>query len=148
MAREIGLQDFESPGGGCLLTDENFAKKMFDFIKYDKFEVRDIPVMKYGRHFRLKDGAKLIIGRNKEENQHLQSIQNDKYYHIKTVGLPGPHALLSKNASADDKIIATKAILTYCKTDINQRYTLSYDGDEVQESPFASRDSMKEFSIL
>ena len=53
MVREIGLEDFESPGGGCLLTDANFAKKMFDFIKYDKFEVRDIPLMKFGRHLRL-----------------------------------------------------------------------------------------------
>jgi tRNA-specific 2-thiouridylase len=37
LVREIGLEDFESPGGGCLLTDENFTKKMFDFIKYYKF---------------------------------------------------------------------------------------------------------------
>jgi tRNA-specific 2-thiouridylase len=148
MVKEIGLENFESPGGGCLLTDENFAKKMFDFIKYDKFEVKDIPVMKYGRHFRLKDGAKLIIGRNKEENQHLQNIQNDKYYHVRTIGLPGPHALLSKNASVDDKIIATKAILTYCKTNIDEKYTISYDGQEVQESPFNSRDDMKKFNIL
>jgi hypothetical protein len=63
LAKEIGLEDFESPGGGCLLTDENFSKKMFDFIKYDNFEVKDIPVMKFGRHFRLSDRAKLVIGR-------------------------------------------------------------------------------------
>jgi tRNA-specific 2-thiouridylase len=148
LAREIGLTDFESPGGGCLLTDENFGKKMFDFIKYDKFEVKDIPVMKYGRHFRLKDGAKLVIGRNKEENEHLQNIENDKYYHIKTVGVPGPHALLSKNASDADKELATQAILTYCKTSPENTYTLSYDDEEVTGSPFESREAMKPFTIL
>ncbi len=148
MVKEIGLENFESPGGGCLLTDENFGKKMFDFIKHDKFEVKDIPVMKFGRHFRLTDGAKLVIGRDKDENQHLQEIENDKYYHIKTVGLPGPHSLLSKSASDADKEIATKAILTYCKTDADGTYTLSYDGEEVSGSPFGSRDVMKEFSIL
>ena len=148
MVNEIGLENFESPGGGCLLTDKNFGKKMFDFIKFDKFEVKDIPVMKFGRHFRLKDGAKLVIGRDKEENQHLQEIDNDKYYHIKTVGIPGPHSLLSKNASDADKVIATKAILTYCKTSTDESYTLSYDGEEVQDRPFASRSDMKEFSIL
>ena len=148
LAKEIGLDDFESPGGGCLLTDENFGKKMFDFIKYDNFEVKDIPVMKFGRHFRLSDGAKLVIGRNKEENEHIQNIDNDKYYHIKTIGLPGPHALLSKNASQEDKDLCTSAVLTYCKASVDNSYTLSYDGEEVTGSPFTSREAMKPFTIL
>jgi len=148
MVKEIGLKDFESPGGGCLLTDANFAKKMVDFIKHDKFEVRDIPLMKYGRHFRLSDGAKLVIGRDKEENGYLQAIENDKYYHIKTVGLPGPHAMLSKNATQKDKDIAAKAILTYCKTDVNKSYILSFNDEEVRAYPFSSREEMKPFTIL
>ncbi len=148
LAKEIGLDDFESPGGGCLLTDENFSKKMVDFIKYDKFEVRDIPVMKFGRHFRLSDGAKLVVGRNRDENQYLQDIDNEKYYHIRTVGLPGPHALLSKTASELDKNLATQAILTYCKTDVENSYTLAFNGSEVTASPFDSREAMKPFAIL
>ena len=103
LAKEIGLEDFESPGGGCLLTDENFAKKMNDFIKHDKFEVRDIPLMKFGRHLRLSDGAKLVVGRNQEENGYLQNIQNDKYYHVKTIGLPGPHAKIGR-ASCRERV--------------------------------------------
>ncbi|MCK4973707.1 MAG: MnmA/TRMU family protein [Sulfurimonas sp.] len=148
LAKEIGLEDFESPGGGCLLTDENFAKKMNDFIKHDKFEVRDIPLMKFGRHLRLSDGAKLVVGRNQEENGYLQNIQNDKYYHIKTVGLPGPHAMLSCDASESDKELATKIVLTYCKTKEDQVYTISYDGDEVQGSPFSSRDEIQPYTIM
>ncbi len=148
LAKEIGLEDFESPGGGCLLTDENFAKKMFDFIKHDKFEVRDILVMKYGRHLRLTDGAKLVVGRNKEENEHLQNIDNDKYSHVKTVGVPGPHALLSKNATDADKELASKIILTYCKTSPQNSYSLAYDDFEVTSSPFASREDIQAFAIL
>lgn len=148
MAKEIGLQNFESPGGGCLLTDENFAKKMFDFIKYDKFEVKDIPVVKYGRHFRLPDGAKLVIGRNKEENQHLQDIQNDKYYHVRTVGIPGPHALLSKNASQADREFSAKGILSYTKASEEEKFIVSFDGIELNTTPFSSRDIIKEYSIL
>jgi len=148
MVKEIGLDNFESPGGGCLLTDENFGKKMFDFIKYDKFEVKDIPLMKFGRHFRLAEGAKLVVGRNKEENGYLQDINNDKFCHIRTVGLPGPHAMLSKNASDADKELATKIVLTYCKTNVENEYIISYDGTEMQGSPFASREDIKPFTIL
>lgn len=148
MVNEIGLEDFESPGGGCLLTDENFSKKMFDFIKYDKFEVKDIPVMKFGRHLRLSDGAKLVVGRNQEENGYLQDIDNDKFIHVKTVGIPGPHAMLSENATDTDKELATKIILTYCKTSSESTYTISYDGNEVQGSPFDSRQEIQPFAIL
>jgi tRNA-specific 2-thiouridylase len=149
LVKEIGLEDFESPGGGCLLTDENFAKKMFDFIKYDKFEVKDIPVMKFGRHLRLPDGAKLVVGRNKDENVHLQEIDNDKYYHIKTIGLPGPHSLLSKNATKADKELAVKIILTYCKTQENKTYTLSFDQEEeLQATAFDSREKIQPYTIM
>lgn len=149
LVKEIGLDDFESPGGGCLLTDENFAKKMFDFIKYDLFEVRDIKLMKFGRHLRLRDGAKLVIGRNQDENLHLQNIENDKYYHIKTLGLPGPHSMLSKNATKEDKELAAKIILTYCKTKESEEYPLSFDKqEELKATPFSSRDEVKPYTIM
>ena len=148
LAKEIGLEDFESPGGGCLLTDENFGKKMFDFIKYDKFEVKDIPVMKFGRHLRLQDKAKLVVGRNKEENEFLQNIDNDKYYHISTLGLPGPHAMLSKSATDEDKELAAKVVLTYCKATPENSYQISFDGEEVTSSPLESREAIQAFTIL
>ncbi|MDA7817956.1 argininosuccinate synthase [Sulfurimonas sp.] len=148
LVKEIGLDNFESPGGGCLLTDENFSKKMVDFIKHDKFEVKDIPLMKFGRHLRLADGAKLVVGRNQEENGYLQDIQNDKFYHLKTVGLPGPHALLSKSASEADKALATKIVLTYCKTNSSESYIISHDGSDIAGSPLESREDIKPFTIL
>jgi tRNA-specific 2-thiouridylase len=149
LVKEIGLDDFESPGGGCLLTDENFAKKMFDFIRYDTFEVRDIKLMKFGRHLRLRDGAKLVIGRNQDENLHLQNIENDKYYHVKTPGLPGPHSMLSKSATKEDKELAAKIILTYCKTKESEEYPLSFDKqEELKATPFSSRDEIKPYTIM
>jgi tRNA-specific 2-thiouridylase len=148
MAKEYGLKDFESPGGGCLLTDENFAKKMWDFTKYDTFEKRDIPVMKYGRHLRLPDGAKLVIGRNKEENQYLQEIKNDKFLHVKTKGIPGPHSLISSNASDEDKKLAAKIILTYTKAKPQDVYDIVFEDKEIKASPFESREDIKPYSIL
>jgi len=148
LVKEIGLENFESPGGGCLLTDENFAKKMFDFVKYDTFEVKDIPLMKYGRHFRLPNKAKLVIGRNKEENGFLQDIENDKFYHIRTNGIPGPHALLSKNASFEDKEFAARAILSYTKAEVGKKYGVVFDGIEMEVEPFESRSVVTPYSIM
>ena len=148
LATKFGLKDFESPGGGCLLTDANFATKMRDFIAHDTFEIKDIPVLKYGRHLRLPDGAKLVVGRNKEENEKLQEIVNDKFIHVRTVGIPGPHSLLSSNATQNDKELAARVVLTYCKTKEDEKYTISFDNVEIESSPLSSRDEIKPFTIL
>ena len=149
LASQFGLTDFESPGGGCLLTDQNFAIKIRDYIKHDEqFDVPDIPVLKWGRHFRLPDGAKMVIGRNAEENDKLEEIDNVKFAHIETVGIPGPHVLLSKNASETDRSFAAGALLTYCKTDATSTYTLSIDGETLATTPLASRAEAAQYSIL
>ena len=148
LATKFGLKDFESPGGGCLLTDANFATKMRDFIAHDTFEIKDIPVLKYGRHLRLPEGAKLVVGRNKEENEKLQEIVNDKFIHVRTVGIPGPHSLLSSNATQKDKELAARVVLTYCKTKEDEKYTISFDNVEIESSPLSSRDEIKPFTIL
>ena len=148
LAREFGLKDFESPGGGCLLTDEHFSKKMRDFIAHDTFLIEDIPVLKYGRHLRLRDRAKLVIGRDQKDNEKLQEIENQKFLHVKTPGMVGPHSLISADATQLDKELAAKIILTYCKTKADQIYKLSFAEDEVLASPFVSRDEILPFTIL
>lgn len=149
LATEFGLKDFESPGGGCLLTDENFSKKMVDFIKYDTFEIKDIPVMKYGRHLRLPDGAKLVVGRDRVDNEVLEAIVNNKFIPLKTVGINGPYSLLSKNATQADRELAAKIVLTYTKASIDDTHTVSFDGNDTMEaSPFASREMLKPYTLL
>jgi len=148
LVKEFNLKDYESPGGGCLLTDENFTKKMHDFIAHDTLEVRDIPVLKFGRHLRLEEGAKLIVGRNKDENAFMQAIENEKFLHVKTVGIPGPHALLSSSASPKDRELTAKIILTYCKTSAQNNYTVEIDGTLVEAAPFETRQEASKYSIL
>jgi tRNA-specific 2-thiouridylase len=147
LAAKFALEDYESPGGGCLLTDENFSKKMRDFISYDTFEIPDIPVLKHGRHLRLPDGAKLVIGRNQAENEKMQEIVNEKFVHIRTVGIPGPRSLLSRNASESDKALATKLVLTYCKTSGEETYNLNYEGEVLSGSPLTSKNEAQPYFI-
>ena len=149
LVEEYGITDFESPGGGCLLTDANFAIKMNDYIKYDEnFEVKDIKILKWGRHFRLPDGAKMVIGRQQDENEKLQEIVNDKFVHIKTDGIPGPHSLLSRDATPADKLFAARAILTYCKAKPEETYKLDFEGEIVEVKPLPARAEAAKYSLL
>ncbi|MEA1914898.1 MAG: argininosuccinate synthase, partial [Campylobacterota bacterium] len=108
LANKIGLEDFESPGGGCLLTEENTARRIRDFVAHDDMVKEDIDTLKYGRHLRLPNGAKLIIGRNQEDNESLKKTQSPRYNPVHLIGAPGPFCLFSKNASDEDKELATK----------------------------------------
>ena len=133
LAEQFGLVDFEKPGGGCLLTDEHFSNKIRDLVKHDESFIKaDIQTLKYGRQLRLPNGAKLIIGRNEEENSKLEEIVNHKYMHI-TTELFGPHCLLTTNANEEDKALAAKFVLAYCKPDFTGEQELLFDN-----TPFVS----------
>jgi tRNA-specific 2-thiouridylase len=148
LAKEYNLTDFESPGGGCLLTDENFTKKMHDYLKYDTFEVKDIPVIKYGRQLRLPEGAKLVVGRDEYDNEKIEAVNNDKYVHISTLDMPGPHSLLSRNASAADRELAIRLVLTYSRTQPNESYTIAIDGEKVTAQPFEDKKAPHAYFVV
>ena len=148
LAKEFGLQNYESPAGGCLLTEPYFTKKIRDFIKYDKLEVDDINSLKFGRHFRLEDGAKLIIGRNQEDNLELQKVQSSKFLSLEAVGVKSPIALISFNSSDKDFQFALKAILTYTKAEKGKEYKILLNGQkEFWATPFENRQIVQKWSI-
>ena len=146
LADQFGLKDYEAPGGGCLLTDENFSNKIRDFIAHDTFSVEDIPTIKYGRQLRLPDKAKLIIGRNAEDNEILKGVNNTKYLHV-TTELVGPHAMISRNASDQDKLLAAKLILAYCKPGFEGEQTLDFEGTALATLSDLSRNDAQQYFI-
>lgn len=146
LAQEFGLKDYEAPGGGCLLTDEKFSDKIRDFIAHDTFTIEDIPTLKYGRQLRLPEGAKLIIGRNAEDNEILEKIENSKYLHIQTE-LFGPHSLISCTASDNDRVLAAKLMLAYCKPGFEGEQTLMFGETEVTTVSDMSRNNAQKYMI-
>jgi len=151
MAKEIGLQNFESPGGGCLLTDEQFSNRLRDFVDHDELKVEDIDSLKAGRHLRLPDGAKLIIGRHQEDNEKLKAVQSQKYYHIRLQGAPGPYSLMDKKASKEDMQLAAQFIVSYGKTDLDKAYKVKFfDNDneiELEAKKLPSKQPIAQYFV-
>jgi len=146
LAKKWGIENYESPSGGCLLTDENFSKKIKDHINFDKFDLEDIDVLKWGRHFRLPDNAKLIVSRNKEENQKIKEMNLSKYIKF-SLPLPGPLSIITKNTSKKDKELAAKIALTYSKAKPNEIYEVKI-GDEIYKvSPFEKKADAQKYFI-
>lgn len=147
LVEEFGIIDFEKPGGGCLLTDEHFSRKIRDVLAHDDAFIKaDIPTLKYGRQLRLPDGAKLIIGRTEEENTKLEAIENPKYMHINT-DLFGPHCLISLSASEADKTLAAKLVLAYCKPDFEGEQALEFGKETILSTCDLTRNDAQKYFI-
>ena len=90
LADHYGIHDYPCPAGGCLLTDPGFAKRMKDLMVHDPdFSLNDVHLLKMGRHFRFSPGAKLIVGRQEEENQKIQTFAQGEGHSVQGVRLPG-----------------------------------------------------------
>ncbi len=108
------LYDYPCPAGGCRLTDPNFARRLKEAFGHGEDSIEAITLLRYGRHFRLPGGAKLIVGRNESENNILRPYGgNCRYTIIEPKNVPGPVALISSAASGADLNLAAKICLTY-----------------------------------
>jgi len=148
LASDFGWEDFQSPGGGCLLTDINFTKKMREFIEHNELEVEDIDVLKNGRHLRLPNNSKLVIGRDKAENELLENAINEKYIRVRVDKIPGPFALLSCDANEDDKNLSARIVLTFAKTDPKLEYNVHVGNETVKAIPLAKREDAHKYFVI
>jgi tRNA-specific 2-thiouridylase len=95
LAAQFGLQGaYPSPSGGCLLTYREFAAKVKDLFEHEeRVTMRDIELLKLGRHFRA-GAAKLIVGRNESENSRLLELKEPKEYAFEVPDYGSPITIL------------------------------------------------------
>ncbi len=148
LAKEYDFEEYESPGGGCLLTETSMAMKIRDVLEHGDFIVEDIDVLKHGRHFRLPDGAKLIMGRDKTDNEMLQKTSHPDYDFARTVGIVGGLSLLTKDASEADKELAARLMLTYTKAPKDLNSTIMIGEETFEVMPFEDKKSAQKYFVL
>lgn len=115
LAKFLAVGDYPCPAGGCLLTDKHFAARVKDAIAHDGFRLEDIPLLKVGRHFRLQGGAKLVVGRNEEENQQIERLTRNEDVLMSPEDVMGPNSLLrGAGRTDDDTAVAANITSAYC----------------------------------
>jgi tRNA-specific 2-thiouridylase len=90
LAKTFGLRDYPAPAGGCLLTEPNYSYRLKDLLTHNPDpDIRDINLLRIGRHFRFSPSCKIIVGRSKEENETIKSISmNDCLLEVEGCGSP------------------------------------------------------------
>lgn len=118
LARELGLNDYPCPAGGCRLTDPGFAGRMKDLLDHEpEITVRDVRLLRWGRHFRLSPTSKAVVGRNEEENKQVSSLAGPEDRLIEPSALPGPTTLLMRNRPAEEEGLACAIAAAYTAPD-------------------------------
>lgn len=74
LAQKYGFKDFPTPSGGCLITDPTFCQRLKDAFEHGEDSLERIELLKYGRHFRLKSGAKVVVARNDFESRKIKRL--------------------------------------------------------------------------
>ncbi len=141
LAEHYGIHDYPCPAGGCLLTDPGFAKRIRDLMDHDiNFSTNDVHLLKIGRHFRLSDGGKLVVGRNDEENQKIQTFAQGQDILLKVSSFPGPLSLLRGKLGEGDieKAAAITAHYSKAKDLRNIEVTLKGADEDHPQSLLAS----------
>ena len=107
MAKRFDIADPPNAAGGCLLTDPAFSKRVKDIINNcdDIPSLNDIELLKVGRHFRISPDAKLIVGRNREENEVIKGLAIENDIVIEAKEYVGPTCIL-RSKKPDDSLIA------------------------------------------
>ena len=64
LAKEWDITDYPNPAGGCLLTDKNFGRRIKDLIDHGCKNYSETIILKWGRHYRLNENFKVVLGKN------------------------------------------------------------------------------------
>jgi tRNA-uridine 2-sulfurtransferase len=99
LAAQLGITDYPTPAGGCMLTDPNLASRIKHFYNGlfsfgEQHAVADLRLLAIGRQFKLDDDTWFILGRDERENMQLETLRGPDDWLLRMTTRPGPLGLL------------------------------------------------------
>lgn len=140
LAAKFGYQDHPQPAGGCLLTDENFCrrlKNLWEFRQRRDYSSQDLELLKTGRHLKPAPNLRLIISHNEADNYILQNYQT-KFISLMCTSHNGPLALLEGSAETETLEFAAKILA---------RFSQGKNAEQVTVEVFTPNQKTQKFTV-
>lgn len=112
LAEKFGIREYPNPAGGCLLTDPGFTNRVKDLISHNELSIENLKLLKTGRHFRLAEDTKLVVGRDRQENEELQALARREDTVFKLKDYQGPISVM-RGRSNDELIRLAASVAAY-----------------------------------
>ena len=148
LAQDYGLAEFGPPAGGCLLTERGYCVKLKELLGSGYFDLTDVRLLKMGRHFRI-GSAKIVVGRNEEENQRIREMAKVEDIILSAEHLPGPVALVCGGTSREVLLKAAGICAAFSDVRGDNVAEIWVKGrhEEKIRPPRLSRSQIREFAI-
>ncbi|RKX35361.1 MAG: tRNA 4-thiouridine(8) synthase ThiI, partial [Verrucomicrobia bacterium] len=103
LAEHFGLKDYPSPAGGCLLTEKRFGNKLKDLLDHEgpDDDRTNVWLLTTGRHLRLADDIKIIVGTDQAANELLEEKAHSGDLRLTCPEVPSPTVIVPAAISED-----------------------------------------------
>jgi len=139
LADSLGIKEYPTPAGGCLLTDKNYARLLRDAFDHDEDSVEAIQQLMHGRQFRSADGARITCGRDQKENEILYSMSSGGTCILTVKGAKSTYAFIWGESSEESRRLAGS---------IAARYSKVRDHDDVEIKWWTGSENEDNYSVF
>lgn len=155
MAKDYGYDDYATPAGGCcFLTDKKYSDKLVDLWQARntrEYELDDIMLLKVGRHIRYNSKFKLIVAREKGENNYLHGYKN-QFVSVHSESHLGPLSLIDGNFEKQGEEFIARILARFGKGKKEESVVMKFeylDGTckELEVKPLAIDEVKKEWYV-
>lgn len=106
LGHHLGLRTIPQSTGGCPLAEIGFGRKVFDLMGHaPDASGWDFELLSVGRHLRLSETTKAVVGRNEQENHLLlefaQRAPRPEVIYVRPKQFHGAHGLIVGPADRD-----------------------------------------------
>jgi len=109
LAEQYGVTDYPESAGGCRLTEPNYAARLKDLRQHGQVkDLHAIGLLRCGRHFRLNDRVKVVVGRDEGDNANLERLAGPADAVLDMTEVPGPTALVTGRFDEEDLALAAR----------------------------------------
>ena len=132
LAERFGIRTYAQPAGGCLLVEKAYTARLRDAFHHtgrDALRAEDFFLLRLGRHFRLSDTVKVIVGRNERENEILEKYISGRIA-IRPAETVGPLTLVEGDPSWEELAAAAALAARYCDRENEERLDMRIEQGE------------------
>ena len=117
LAKNFGIAEYPAPAGGCLLTDKGFTRRLKDFFDHQTtWTENELCLLRHGRHLRVNENTKIIIGRTDDDNQNILNYHDPNSDTIlKVKDFPGPITVVPRGGNQEMLTLAASICAGYSK---------------------------------
>jgi tRNA U34 2-thiouridine synthase MnmA/TrmU len=144
LAEKYEIEKYFYPAGGCLLTDPAFSQKVKDLMKTGNLTAKNIDLLKYGRHFRLDNETKVVVGRDDKDNNAITGLKQEKDIVLRLKDKPGPYALLQGKKSEGHIKTAAALVVSHSKAKKEKQAAVEFWADEAKKEVIVAHSLKKD----